>query len=66
MPDSCCVLEQADTLSDKEWEDLADANFSQPATLHGLPLAERWVLSALHQVMLCLRPWCLWFGKAIL
>lgn len=36
--------------SDSELEALAAADFSSAGSLEGLPLVERWILSALHQV----------------
>ena len=38
-----------------ELDTLAAADFSAPAALAGLPLTERWVVSALHQVRRCRR-----------
>ena len=37
-------------VSDEEWDSLAKADFSTAQALDGLPLAERWILSSLHQV----------------
>lgn len=44
------ILFNLDQLNDHEWQDLAGADFSSPDALVQLPLAERWVVSALHQV----------------
>ena len=44
------ILFNLEQLNDTEWQDLAKADFSSPESLAGLPLAERWVISALHQV----------------
>lgn len=33
-----------------DWQSLAQADFSAPEALQGLPLTERWILSSLHQV----------------
>ena len=38
-----------DGVSDAEWSELGKADFSGKASLEGLQLAERWVLSGLHQ-----------------
>lgn len=43
-------LEQVD---DREWASLQTADFSARSSLETLPLAERWILSALHQVSNC-------------
>jgi valyl-tRNA synthetase len=42
-----------------EWRSLAQADFSGPDSLQGLPLTERWILSSLHQASLDRRhpPW---------
>ncbi len=37
-------------VSDAEWEQLRDADFSSAASLQSLPLTERWIVSALHAV----------------
>ena len=34
----------------QEWADLSTASFIQPQSMSHLPLTERWVLSALHEV----------------
>lgn len=48
------ILFNLEQLDDTEWQDLAQADFSKAGSLTDLPLAERWVVSALHQVrMLC-------------
>lgn len=39
--------------SGAELEALAAADFSSAQSLEGLPLVERWILSALHQVCPC-------------
>ena len=44
------ILFNLEQLNDKEWSELAQADFSSPGALKQLPLAERWVVSALHQV----------------
>lgn len=44
------ILFNLEQLGDGDWQDLARADFSSPASLTALPLAERWVISALHQV----------------
>ena len=41
--------------SDSELADLAAADFSTQQSLADLPLVERWILSALHQVHCCLK-----------
>ena len=40
--------------SESEFQELAAADFSSAQSLADLPLVERWILSALHQV--CFRP----------
>lgn len=35
-------------VDDAEWQRLAAADFSSPAALEALPVAERWVVSSLH------------------
>ena len=37
-------------VSDAEWEQLRDADFSSAASLSPLPLTERWIVSSLHAV----------------
>ena len=37
-------------VSDTEWEQLRDADFSAASSLPALPLTERWIVSALHAV----------------
>ena len=37
-------------VSDAEWEQLRDADFSAAASLAALPLTEHWIVSALHAV----------------
>ena len=44
------ILFNLEQLDDREWQQLAGADFSSPDALADLPLAERWVVSALHQV----------------
>lgn len=44
------ILFNLEQLDEEEWSGLAQADFSSPGALHQLPLPERWVLSALHQV----------------
>ena len=44
------ILFNLEQLDDEEWSGLALADFSSPGALEQLPLAERWVVSALHQV----------------
>lgn len=44
------ILFNLEQLDDREWQDLAGADFSSRDALADLPLAERWVVSALHQV----------------
>lgn len=39
-------------VSDDEWAALTEADFSKRQSLEGLPLAEKWILSSLHQVHL--------------
>ena len=39
-----------DKLGEPEWEALQGADFSTPHALAALPLAERWIVSLLHQV----------------
>ena len=43
--------------SDSELADLAAADFSTQHSLADLPLVERWILSALHQVRCCPADW---------
>ena len=43
----CCCPAQ---VSDGEWEQLRDADFSAASSLQPLPLTERWIVSALHAV----------------
>ncbi|KAL3143467.1 hypothetical protein ABBQ38_002278 [Trebouxia sp. C0009 RCD-2024] len=45
------ILFNLEQLDEEEWSGLAQADFSSPGALHQLPLPERWVLSALHQVI---------------
>ena len=44
------ILFNLEQLDDEEWSGLAQADFGSPGALGQLPLAERWVVSALHQV----------------
>ena len=44
------ILFNLEQLDDREWQALAAADFSSHDALADLPLAERWVVSALHQV----------------
>ena len=44
---------QLGACSDSELADLAAADFSTEQSLADLPLVERWILSALHQVRCC-------------
>ena len=44
------ILFNLEQLEEAEWQELAGAEFSSPDALRQLPLAERWVISALHQV----------------
>ena len=44
------ILFNLEQLDDREWRELAGADFGSPDALADLPLAERWVVSALHQV----------------
>lgn len=44
------ILFNLEQLDDHEWQELAGADFSSRDALADLPLAERWVVSALHQV----------------
>ena len=44
------ILFNLEQLNDREWQELAGADFSSRDVLADLPLAERWVVSALHQV----------------
>ena len=45
-----------------EWQSLAQADFSGPDSLQGLPMTERWILSSLHQASFASSPslpqWC--------
>ena len=41
---------QLEAAGEDEWAELAAVDLSEPEALAGLPLAERWVLSELHQV----------------
>lgn len=45
------ILFNLEQLDDREWQELAGADFSSPDALADLPLAERWIVSALHQVV---------------
>ena len=44
------ILFNLEQLDDSDWQDLTRADCSSPDALAQLPLAERWVVSALHQV----------------
>ena len=44
------ILMNLEAVSDAEWADLGAADFSRPQALEGLQLAEKWILSSLHQV----------------
>ena len=44
------VLLNLEGVDDAEWEELGAADFSQPESIQGLPLAEAWIVSTLHQV----------------
>ena len=44
---------QLTACTDSELADLAAADYSTPQSLTDLPLVERWILSALHQVRCC-------------
>ena len=44
------ILFNLEQLEEAERQELAAASFSSPDALRQLPLAERWVISALHQV----------------
>ena len=44
------ILFNLEQLDDEKWSGLAQADFSSPGAVTQLPLAERWVVSALHQV----------------
>ncbi len=44
------ILFNLEQLDDHEWQQLAGADLSSPDALADLSLAERWVVSALHQV----------------
>ena len=48
------LLRSESQASDVERERLSRADFSDAASLVGLPLTERWIISGLHQV--CLSP----------
>lgn len=48
------ILFNLEQLDKEEWSGLAQADFSSPGALAQLPLAEQWVISALHQVCLAL------------
>lgn len=41
------MLQKAD---EKEWEELKSVDFSTPESIASLPLAEKWIVSLLHQV----------------
>jgi valyl-tRNA synthetase len=41
-----------DDLPVNEWDALAEANFSDPEALRELPMAERWIVSRLHEYVL--------------
>lgn len=46
---------QSSQLPDIEWHALRGVRFADSASMQSLPLAERWVISALHQVCLCVK-----------
>jgi valyl-tRNA synthetase len=41
-----------DDLPADEWQALADADYSKPEALRELPMAERWIVSRLHECVL--------------
>ena len=41
------MLQRAD---EQEWQTLRSVDFGTPASIAALPLAERWIVSQLHQV----------------
>lgn len=47
-PHSGPLHSRAAQVDDAEWQRLAAADFSSPAALEALPVAERWVVSSLH------------------
>lgn len=49
------ILMNLEGVSDAEWAGLAAADFSEQHSLEGLQLAEKWVLSCLHQVGACIQ-----------
>ena len=44
------ILMNLQSLDEHRWQSLETADFSLAESLHGLPLTERWILSATHQV----------------
>jgi valyl-tRNA synthetase len=45
------ILFQLDKVSDARWAELAVADFSAPGAVAALPLTDRWVVSATHQLV---------------
>lgn len=45
------ILFQLDKVSDQRWTELAVADFSAPGAVAALPLTDRWVVSATHQLV---------------
>ena len=44
------ILMNLQNVEEERWQSLETADFSQADSLQGLPLTERWILSATHQV----------------
>ncbi|KAK9812933.1 hypothetical protein WJX72_005989 [[Myrmecia] bisecta] len=45
------ILFNLEGLEDEQFQQLSQADFSQPGRMESLPLAERWVVSSLHRVV---------------
>ena len=51
------ILFNLEQLDDAAWSKIGQADFSHPGALEQLPLAERWIVSVLHQVSLQCDPY---------
>ena len=58
----CCryVLLMLQRADEQEWQTLSAVDFGTPASIAALPLAERWIVSQLHQVCWLLVSWLGW------
>ena len=58
----CCryVLLMLQRADEQEWQTLRAVDFGTPASIAALPLAERWIVSQLHQVCWLLVSWLGW------